>query len=172
MEAIKIAQKANIKLRVIGGKRFNFNQGIRITFDPRIQFDGMKGGEEKNELLKGSKGLIFPVLWNEPFGLSIVESLYFGCPAFGTTYGALHEIIQPEVGYTSNSLNQLVDAVKNADQFSRKTCHEYVMANFTSVQMAAHYLTKYESVLNGRNLNSSTPILKEIQRDKFLPFLL
>lgn len=169
--AIQIAQKAKIKLRIIGGKRFNFNQGIRLTFDPRIQFDGMKGGIEKNEILKGSKGLIFPVLWNEPFGLSIVESMYFGCPAFGTPYGSLKEIIQPDVGFTSNSISELIEAIKHADQFDKKNCHEYVMAHFTSTQMAASYLTKYETVLNGQKLNTIGPILKDIQKDKFLPFL-
>lgn len=169
--AIKIAQKAKITLKVIGGKRFNFNQGIRLTFDPRIQFEGMKGGAEKNALLKGSKGLIFPVLWNEPFGLSIVESLYFGCPVFGTPYGALKEIIQPSVGCTSQSISTLVEAVKNAGAFSPKIAHEYVMSNFTSVQMTAHYLNKYEQVLNGQNLNQNNPVLQEIQTVKFLPFL-
>jgi glycosyltransferase involved in cell wall biosynthesis len=169
--AIKIAQEAKVKLRVIGGNRFNFNQGVRLTFDPRIQFDGLKGGKEKNELLKDSKGLIFPVLWNEPFGLSIIESLYFGCPVFGTPYGSLKEIIQPAVGFTSNSISALIDAVKNTDQFNSATCHDYVMSNFTSVQMANNYLKKYEQVLNGQHLNASAPILKEIQKDKFLPFL-
>ncbi|MFY8203762.1 MAG: hypothetical protein ACOVJ1_05915, partial [Sediminibacterium sp.] len=42
--AIKIAQQSKIKFRVIGGKRFNFNQGIRFTFDPRIKFEGLIGG--------------------------------------------------------------------------------------------------------------------------------
>ena len=169
--AIKIAQKANITLRVIGGKRFNLNQGIRLTFDPRVRFDGMKGGAEKNALLKGSKGLIFPVLWNEPFGLSIIESLYFGCPVFGTPYGSLKEMIAPSVGFTSNSLSALVDAVKEAGQYDQKNCHDYVMSNFTSTQMAANYLYKYEIVLNHRKLNDTAPILKEVQTDKFLPFL-
>jgi glycosyltransferase involved in cell wall biosynthesis len=169
--AIKIAQEAKVMLRVIGGNRFNFNQGIRLTFDSRIQFDGLKGGKEKNELLKGSRGLIFPVLWNEPFGLSIIESLYFGCPVFGTPYGSLKEIIQPAVGFTSNSMSALIDAVKNAAQFNSSICHDYVMSNFTSLQMANNYLKKYEQVLNGQDLNASAPILKEIQKDKFLPFL-
>lgn len=169
--AIKIALQAKIKFRVIDGQRFNFNQGIRLTFDPRIQFDGMKGGVEKNNLLKGSKGLIFPVLWNEPFGLSIVESLYFGCPVFGTPYGSLKEIIQPTVGITSNSLSTLVDAVKNVDQFKSKDCHEYVMDHFSSTQMTINYLKKYELVLNGHTLNQVAPVLKVILKDKFLPFL-
>jgi glycosyltransferase involved in cell wall biosynthesis len=169
--AIKIAQHANIPFRVIGGKRFNFNQGIRLTFDPRIRFDGMVGGIEKNNLLKGSKGLIFPVLWNEPFGLSIVESLYFGCPVFGTPYGSLTEIIHPSVGITSNSLSSLVDGVLHAGEFDTKTCHDYVMDNFTSTQMAVNYLKKYETVLNGHPLNEIAPILTTIQTEKFLPFL-
>ena len=169
--AIKIAQHAKIAFRVIGGNRFNFNQGIRLTFDPRIRFDGMKGGEEKNHLLKGSKGLIFPVLWNEPFGLSIVESLYFGCPVFGTPYGSLTEIIHPSIGVTSNSLSALVEGVQHADQFDTKTCHQYVMDNFTSTQMTIHYLKKYETVLSGHPLNETTPILTTVQTEKFLTFL-
>ena len=169
--AIKIAQDAKIKLRILGGKRFNFNQGIRLTFDLGIRFDGMVGGAEKNNLLKGSKGLIFPVLWNEPFGLSIVESLYFGCPVFGTPYGSLTEIIQPNVGITSNSLSALVEGVQHADQFDTKTCHEYVMENFTSKQMTINYLKQYETVLNGQHLNQTAPILSTIQTEKFLPFL-
>lgn len=169
--AIKIAQNAKIKFRVIGGKRFNFNQGIRLTFDPRIQFEGLIGGIAKNNLLKGSKGLIFPVLWNEPFGLSIVESLYFGCPVFGTPYGSLKEIIQPIIGLTSNSLSRLVEAVQNADQFDPKICHEYVMENFTSIQMTNAYLSKYETVLSGHQLNDTAPTLKTVQTEKFLPFL-
>ena len=169
--AIKIAQQSKIKFRVIGGKRFNLNQGIRLTFDPRIKFEGLIGGVEKNNLLKGSKGLIFPVLWNEPFGLSIVESLYFGCPVFGTPYGSLKEIIQPNVGITSNSLSALVDAVQNANLFDPKICHEYVMENFTSTQMTNAYLSKYEMVMNGQQLNKIAPTLTTIQTEKFLPFL-
>jgi len=169
--AIKIAQHAKIKFRVIGGKRFNFNQGIRLSFDPRIRFDGMVGGTEKNNLLKGSKGLIFPVLWNEPFGLSIVESLYFGCPVFGTPYGSLTEIIHSSVGITSNSMSALVEGVQHAGQFDTKTCHDYVMDNFTSKQMTLNYLKQYEKVLNGQQLNATAPILTTIQTAKFLPFL-
>jgi hypothetical protein len=64
-----------------------------------------------------------------------------------------------------------VDAVKNADQFDKKKCHEYVMAHFTSTQMASKYLVQYEKVLNGQTLNATAPLLAAIQQDKFLPFL-
>jgi glycosyltransferase involved in cell wall biosynthesis len=100
-----------------------------------------------------------------------VESLYFGCPVFGTPYGSLTEIIQPNVGITSNSLSALVEGVQHADQFDTKTCHEYVMENFTSKQMTINYLKQYETVLNGQHLNQTAPILSTIQTEKFLPFL-
>ena len=161
---------AAVPLRVIGGVRFNFNQGIRLTFDPRIKFDGMQGGAAKNEILKQSRGLIFPVLWHEPFGISIIESLYFGCPVFATPYGSLPEIVQPEVGLLSNSIQELVDAVKNADDYNKRYCHEFVLEHFSSKQMAIQYIEKYEKVLNGGHLNLLNPILKNIQTDKFLPF--
>ena len=60
--AIRIAREAHIPLHIIGGVRFNFNMGIRFTFDRNAHFHGMKGGEEKNKIINGSKGLLFPVL--------------------------------------------------------------------------------------------------------------
>ena len=56
--AIQIAKLANQKLRVIGGVRFNLNQGIRLTFDTHVRFDGMQGGDQKIlNIAQGVKGL-------------------------------------------------------------------------------------------------------------------
>lgn len=168
--AIKIARKAAVPLHVIGGVRFNVNMGLRLTFDPNARFHGMKGGEEKNKIINGSKGLLFPVLWNEPFGIALIESLYFGCPVIGTPYGSLPELIPKEVGFLSAKQNELVTAVKNIDDYDRRVCHQYVMDNFTADKMALQYLALYEKVLNGQHLNAIAPKLKQVQQDKFLPF--
>ena len=70
--AIKVTHKVKgAKLDVLGGKRFNINQGIRLTFSPRIRFHGMVGGDHKSKLINGSKGMIFPVIWNEPFSITV-----------------------------------------------------------------------------------------------------
>ncbi|WP_440881193.1 glycosyltransferase [Tenacibaculum sp. C7A-26P2] len=158
----------NHKLRVLGGYRFNFNMGIRLTFSPKTSFYGMVGGSKKNNLLNKSKGLIFPVLWHEPFGLAITESLYFGCPVFGTPYGSLKELVPKEFGYLSNNQNELTEAIKNTAIYSPKKCHEYAADNFNSKTMALNYIKKYEEVLNGKVLNSSPPELTKIQESKFL----
>jgi glycosyltransferase involved in cell wall biosynthesis len=168
--AIGLARKAGVPLHILGGHRFNFNMGIRLTLDPNTRFHGMVGGAAKNKLLNGSKALLFPVLWHEPFGLAIVESLYFGCPVIGTPYGSLPELVPQSVGFLSDKKADLVYFLKHLDGFNRSDCHEHVMEHFTSKKMAASYVLLYEKVLNGYALNDRSPVLLEIQHAKFLPF--
>lgn len=159
------------KLKVLGGYRFNFKMGLRFTFSPRIQFYGMVGGTFKTNLLNESKGLIFPVRWHEPFGLAIIESLYYGCPVFGTPYGSLPELIPKDFGYLSNQKNKLVDAILNSTDYSSEACHEYALNSFNSRKMSLAYLEKYKMILDRQDLNLNQPILQEIQKQKFLEWL-
>ena len=155
------------RLDVLGGIRFNISMGLRFTFSPRISFYGMVDNDKKSEVMNRSKGLIFPVLWHEPFGLAIIESLYFGCPVFGTPYGSLQELVIPEVGYLSDSRANLSEAITRSDMFDKRICHEYARDQFNSKQMAVDYLAKYEKVMNGEFLNAKAPILQEYS-EKFL----
>jgi glycosyltransferase involved in cell wall biosynthesis len=163
-----IKATAHEKLLVLGGHRLNLKMGFRFTLSSRIHFYGMVGGTEKNALLSKSKGLIFPVRWHEPFGLALIESLYFGCPVFGTPYGSLPEIVHPEVGFLSNDASELVYEIERVDRFSRLRCQNYAMELFNSKKMAESYLEKYYKVLNGDKLNSCPPQLVEKQTTKLL----
>lgn len=167
--AINVIKKTKSeKLEVLGGVRFNFKMGMRFTFSPKVRFRGMIGGPEKDRLINGSKGLLFPVRWSEPFGIAITESLYYGCPVFGTPYGSLPELVTEDVGYLSNKEDELVSAVLNSESYSRKRCHEYARDEFNSEKMTQKYLNKYEKVINGDFLNESKPRLLKIQEEKFL----
>lgn len=108
-------------------------------------------------LLNGSKGLIFPVLWDEPFGIAITESLYFGAPVFGTPYGSLPELVNEEVGFLTNNQQELISHLTDSYHYVPKVCHEYAADNFNSRLMAIRYLEKYETVLNGGTLNKECP---------------
>ncbi|MBK9270088.1 MAG: glycosyltransferase [Saprospiraceae bacterium] len=156
------------QLKVLGGVRFNFRMGIRFTLSKKVQFYGMVGGYQKDQLVNASKGLIFPVRWHEPFGLAVIESLYYGCPVFGTPYGALPELVHPDVGYLSNVESDMVDALLHAGNFDPKVCHEYAASEFNSHKMAKNYLEKYGLVLAGKALNPTAPHLKQIPAQKFL----
>lgn len=165
-----ILQTPKEQLKVLGGVRFNFKMGLRLTFSPRIQFYESVRGEEKNQLLQGSKGLIFPVKWHEPFGLAITESLYFGCPVFGTPYGSLKELVTPEVGFLSNNTSDISNALLHAEEFNAKHCHEYALEHFNAQTMAVKYLSFYEKAMNGEKINTNAPVCQEIQTEKFLPW--
>jgi len=155
-------------LKVLGGVRFNINMGIRLTFSTKVGFEGMVGGDKKYRLLNGSKGLIFPVRWHEPFGLAIIESLYYGCPVFGTPYGSLPELVKEDVGFLSDKSDEIVKEIANIDNYSRQRCHEYALNEFNSNKMALAYLKKYEQVILGEKLNAIPPKLLKLQEQKFL----
>lgn len=167
--AIKITKLANEKLEVIGGDRWQLKMGPRFTLDQHVRFRGILGGAEKNKAINGSKGLIHPVRCYESFGIALIESLYFGCPVFGTTYGALKELIIPEVGALSNSATELSELIKQSEDYKRKDCYEYVCDNFLSEHMAENYVKLYGKVVNGETLNKEKPVsISSIK--PFLPF--
>ncbi len=157
--AIAISKMAHEELVVVGGNRLNFNMGFRFTLDWHVKFKGKLNNYKKSQIMAQSKGLIFPVLWHEPFGLAIVESLYFGCPVFGTTFGSLPELVTSDVGFLSNSMHELAAALPDAHNFSAKYCSDYATSCFDSFSMTKKYLTLYEKVLNNEYLHKDQPFL-------------
>ncbi len=159
--AIQIAHKNKTEIKILGGSRLNLKMGFRLTTSTRAKFYGMVGGEQKLNLIRYSKALIFPVFWHEPFGLAIIESLYYGCPVLGTKYGSLPELVGDEYGFLSNNQRDLIDGFKNLNGFNPKVCHEFAADNFNSKVMAENYLLLYEEILNGNTINNSTPMFVE-----------
>lgn len=138
-------------LDVLGGHRLNFKMGFRLTLSPRIHFYGMVNDEEKAIRIEQSRGLIFPVRWHEPFGLAVIESLYYGAPVFGTPYGSLPELVPSEVGFLTTDKYTLAEHIAQ-HSYDPKRCHEYAQELFSAERMARDYLKKYERVLSGYTL--------------------
>ena len=118
-DSVTIARQAGRPLHVIGSKRYSlkykagkyqpyYYQGADLTFY------GMLGGDKKNEVIKNSSALLFPVLNYEAFGLAMIESLYLGCPVIGSRCGSLPELIIPEVGISTQSKSEMVEAIKTS----------------------------------------------------------
>jgi glycosyltransferase involved in cell wall biosynthesis len=168
--AIRVAGLAGERLFVLGGFRLNFRMGFRLTLSPRVRFFGWVDAGEKQKLLPGSKAMIFPVRWHEPFGLAIVESLYYGCPVFGTPYGSLPEIVLPDVGLLSASAAELSEGVRGAARFDRRRCHEYAVSRFGSRAMADGYLEVYQRVAAGEMLHAARPRRQTPPSKALLPF--
>lgn len=157
--AAEIAVKSKNKLKVLGGdkwKFYNFKRKPFYTLNPNISYCGQVDNFLKMEIMQNSKGLLFPVKWDEPFGLAMIESLYAGCPVFGTRKGSLPEIINESVGFLSNDIDEIIEAVKTK-RFDPEICHAYAVENYNSKIMSENYLKLYEKILNGETLNKIAP---------------
>ncbi len=158
--AIDVSKHANVPLIVMGGTRLNLKRGFRFTWSRNVKFLGMVGGEIKFKNLQHSKGLIFPIRWHEPFGLAVIESMYFGCPVFCTPYGALPEIVSAECGFMSNSMSELSDAVLSME-FNKKSIHQRAIELFNAELMTRRYLVIYNRIMSSEVINRTSPIMQQ-----------
>ena len=162
--ACRVAERAGVPIEVLGGKRLNFRRGFRFTLYGKAHFNGMVGGQKKFDLLNGSNGLIFPVRWNEPFGMAVIESLYFGAPVFATPYGSLPELIPDHLGCLSADGEELAEAIRSRT-FDPRASHEHAVRAFGADKMVEGYLAKYAQVIDGENLNRTAPLLSDADRN-------
>ena len=65
--------------------------GDRVTWRANIQ------GEEKSDLLGRARAMLFPLQWEEPFGLAMVEAMVSGTPVIAMPRGAATELVEPGV---------------------------------------------------------------------------
>lgn len=156
--AIKIAKKTPYPLHILGGHRLSLKRHKYLHLSPRLKFHGMVGGARKNELIKQSSALLFPVLWHEPFGLAVIESLYLGCPVFASPYGSLPELINDDtLGLLSTSSQQLSQALHHLHHYDRRACHHHAKTHFNHQIMGARYQQNYQRILDGETLNPHPP---------------
>jgi len=111
------------------------------------------------------------VLWPEPFGIALIEALYFGVPVFGTPYGSLPEIVSPEVGVLSDSAKVLGEAAKDWSRFDRKAINDYWQKYFTAEMMAKKYLEYYTSILDGQSLHEAPIDSPPVRLSATMPWL-
>ncbi len=163
--AIAVTKQAGEQLVVMGGSRVEFRMGIKINLARHVRFLGMVGDREKARVIAASRGLVFPVTWHEPFGLAVIESLYYGCPVFATPYGALPELVTPDLGVLSAEQSVLAEALHGWRSFDRGHCHDVAAARFNAQRMAGDYLVYYQRVLDGERLNPPLPPVTDRFRD-------
>lgn len=154
--AATVARRAGLELRVLGSRNWPLNLQRLLPAIRGVRYYGMLGGAEKRDLLARARCLIFPVRWEEPFGLALTEALVSGAFVAGTPYGSLPEIVTPEVGVLSANADELVEAVKNPARFSPQACRNHVLhGGFTHLDMARDYLQYYAAVLERGGLTAA-----------------
>ena len=151
-ESIQIAKKFEMKLIISGiiqDKKY-FEEKVKpFINDDDIVFVGSSGPEKRNKLLGDAYALLHPINFEEPFGLSVVESMLCGTPVVAFNKGSMPEVIVHEkTGFLVNKIDEAVGILKDIKQIDRKFCREWAEKNFSQEKMVNDYLKVYENILN------------------------
>ena len=151
-EAIQVAQRAGRKLIIAGiiQDQDYFKSKIEPCLDGgAVEYIGAVGPQERSKVLGGALALLHLISFNEPFGLSLVESLACGTPIIAFGRGSIPEILRhAETGYIVADVEQAVQAVAAVPSLDRSACREDAEQRFSSVRMASNYVRVYQQILD------------------------
>lgn len=140
--AIRVAKKLRAKLILVGKIRDqDYYQEIKKDIDgEKIKWLGEVSFEEKVKLYREAKAFLFPVLWQEPFGLVMIEAMSCGAPVIAFNRGAISEVlINNKTGFVVENDSQMIEAVRNIDSIDRHACRRHIEENFTIERMVDGY---------------------------------
>jgi len=153
--AIDVAKRTGIPLKMAGDiqpvHRDYFERKIKPHIDGTlVDYIGLADLATKNELLGNSLAMLFPIQWNEPFGLVMVEAMACGTPVLAMPGGSVPEIVSPGVsGYICRSVIEMAKRARNLD-LNPVTVRKYVEENFSTSRMAKAYERVYQAALHER----------------------
>ena len=153
-EAIQVAQRVGKKLVIAGivQDREYFEALVEPYIDgEQVAYLGSVGPAQRSEVLGGALALLHLISFDEPFGLSMVESLACGTPVIAFGRGSIPEIIKhDETGFIIADIEQAAEAVAAVPSLDRTACREDVEQRFSQARMASNYVRVYEEILKGR----------------------
>lgn len=153
--AIEVARRTGRRLILAGNHAENGPEGeyFRTEIAPRLDGDriryvGPVDDPQKSELLGEAAALLFPVEWDEPFGIVMAEAMACGTPVLAPRRGAVPEVVEHGVtGWIGLKPEELDAGVARLPTLSRKKCRQAVETRFASGVIAEQYLRLYEDLL-------------------------
>ncbi len=151
--AIEIARKAGIPLKIAGEiqplYRDYWENIIKPQVDGRfIEYVGEVDLEGKNDVVGNALAMLFPIQWDEPFGLVMIEAMACGTPVLAMPGGSVPEVVKPGIsGYIEPSADELAKRACNL-HLQPSAVRGYAEAYFSSTRMADDYISLYSEILN------------------------
>ena len=115
----------------------------------KAEFAGGIKQEQKGKFFGDAKALLYPVNWEEPFGLVMIEAMACGTPVIAFGRGSVPEIIKNGVtGFIVRSIREMAAAIKKVDQIDRTACRRHVEKYFSIDKMVGDYEKIYHKIIS------------------------
>jgi glycosyltransferase involved in cell wall biosynthesis len=116
--------------------------------DDLIRYVGEADPESKRRLLAGADALLFPISWDEPFGLVMIEALACGTPVIGFRRSSVPEVVEDgRTGFIVDDVRGMIEAIGQIGQIDRRRCRASAESRFDVSRMADDYERHYAAVI-------------------------
>jgi glycosyltransferase involved in cell wall biosynthesis len=130
-------------------ERDYFDREVAPRLGPDTVVYGVADAGAKRELLAGARCLLFPICWEEPFGLVMIEAMACGTPVVALRRGSVSEVVvDGRTGVVVDQPAELPDAVLRAATIGAAECRRHVEDLFSVAAMAAGYEAAYWELLS------------------------
>lgn len=163
--AIEAARRAGVRIKLAGEIQPTFRDywehEVRPHIDGKdVEYVGEANLAVKNDLLSKARALLFPIQWEEPFGLVMVEAMACGTPVLAFDGGSVSEVVCDGVnGWICRDVADMADRIASLG-IAASGCRTFVEQRFSVSAMAARYLDVYECALAR---SSAPPIEAEVE---------
>lgn len=150
--AIEVAHRTGIPLKIAGEVQPAFREYFEKKIRPKIDgnlvdYIGPADLQAKNELLGNSMAMLFPIQWNEPFGLVMVEAMACGTPVIALPGGSVPEVVVDGVsGRICRSIREMTHCLGDLNMKPAEV-RRYVEESFSVDVMVRKYVSLYEEMM-------------------------
>ncbi|MBX6382802.1 MAG: glycosyltransferase family 4 protein [Microbispora sp.] len=150
--AIEAARAAGRRLKLVGRRteqveRAYFRERVEPLLGPDVEYLGEADGALKSELFSRARCLVLPLLWDEPFGMVMIEAMACGTPVVALRRGAVPEIVVDGVtGYVCDTPAELPAAIEAVSALDPHAVRARVERHFDVPVMVGEYERIYQAV--------------------------
>jgi glycosyltransferase involved in cell wall biosynthesis len=152
--ALAVAMEMGLPLKLVGKRRepaeFEYyHEFIEPHLRPgEIEYLGEVSHGEKVELLQNARATLFPIEWEEPFGLVMVESMACGTPVIATRWGSVPEVIDDGLtGVIVDHWREMPAALERADLLDPRDLRRVAEERFSPERMVADYVGAFTTAI-------------------------